>query len=106
MVSVEQRHAFSWTRGQTVLTLLRRIAEKKKYKGEAIPKGDFGGYGHYSELPPVSYCKYGANAQPAAQVMWKSTTRVGIACAKSKKGSWYTVARYSPPGNFVGQKPY
>lgn len=50
--------------------------------------------------------EFSTNIQTLAQVMWKSTTKIGIACAKNKKGGWYTVARYSPPGNFVGQKPY
>ncbi|EMC93983.1 hypothetical protein BAUCODRAFT_158619 [Baudoinia panamericana UAMH 10762] len=40
------------------------------------------------------------------QRMWKSTTHVGMGKAQSASGSWYIVARYSPPGNFIGQKPY
>jgi uncharacterized protein YkwD len=64
------------------------LAEAPYYKGEAIPQGNFSGYGHYT------------------QIMWSSTTRVGIATASNGKGAWYTVARYSPPGNYVGQRPY
>jgi hypothetical protein len=64
------------------------LNEKKKYKGEKIPKGDFSGYGHYT------------------QCVWEKSTKVGIAAAKDKKGAWYTVARYSAAGNVVGQKPY
>jgi hypothetical protein len=41
-----------------------------------------------------------------AQCMWKSTTKIGMASAKSAKGGVYTVGRYSPPGNWTGQKPY
>jgi uncharacterized protein YkwD len=64
------------------------LNEKNKYKGETIPKGNFSMYGHYT------------------QCVWKKTTKIGIATAKDKKGAFYTVARYSPAGNVVGQKPY
>jgi hypothetical protein len=43
---------------------------------------------------------------PIAQAVWNTTTKIGIASASDSKGAWYTVARYSPPGNFVGKKPY
>ncbi|KAH7234869.1 CAP domain-containing protein [Fusarium redolens] len=64
------------------------LNEKKHYKGETIPKGNFSDYGHYT------------------QCVWKSSTKIGIGAAKDSKGAWYTVARYSGPGNVVGQKPY
>ncbi|KAI0905412.1 glycoside hydrolase family 128 protein [Ustulina deusta] len=64
------------------------LAEEKNYHGEPIGQGDFGSYGHYT------------------QCMWKSTTKVGMAWAKDAKGGVYIVGRYSPTGNFVGQKPY
>ncbi|SPJ74183.1 related to plant PR-1 class of pathogen related proteins [Fusarium torulosum] len=64
------------------------LNEKKNYKGEKIPKGNFSEYGHYT------------------QCVWSKSTKVGIATARDSKGAWYTVARYSGPGNVVGQKPY
>ncbi|KAI0839525.1 glycoside hydrolase family 128 protein [Hypoxylon sp. FL0890] len=64
------------------------LDEEKNYHGEPIGQGNFGSYGHYT------------------QCMWKSTTKVGMGSAKDAKGGVYTVGRYSPPGNFVGQKPY
>ncbi|KAH7251191.1 CAP domain-containing protein [Fusarium tricinctum] len=64
------------------------LNEKKYYKGEKIPKGNFTQYGHYT------------------QCVWEKSTKVGIATAKDSKGAWYTVARYSGPGNVAGQKPY
>ncbi|KAF9766786.1 hypothetical protein IL306_000744 [Fusarium sp. DS 682] len=64
------------------------LNEKKYYKGETIPKGNFSNYGHYT------------------QCVWKTSTKIGIGSAKDKKGAWYTVARYSGPGNIVGKKPY
>ena len=39
-------------------------------------------------------------------MIWKNTTEVGMALAVSKSGATYVVARYSPPGNFVGETPY
>jgi hypothetical protein len=35
----------------------------------------------------------------AAQCMWKSTTKIGMAMATDSKGGVYVVGRYSPPGN-------
>ncbi|KAI1452488.1 glycoside hydrolase family 128 protein [Annulohypoxylon moriforme] len=64
------------------------IDEEKNYHGEPIGQGNFGSYGHYT------------------QCMWKSTTKLGMGSAKDAKGGVYTVGRYSPPGNIVGQKPY
>ncbi|KAI1206081.1 glycoside hydrolase family 128 protein [Annulohypoxylon truncatum] len=64
------------------------LDEEKNYHGEPIGQGDFGSYGHYT------------------QCMWKSTTKLGMGSAKDAKGGVYTVGRYSPPGNIVGQKPY
>ncbi|KAK7210375.1 hypothetical protein V2G26_017553 [Clonostachys chloroleuca] len=64
------------------------LSEEKYYSGQAISGTDFSKYGHYT------------------QIMWKTTTSVGIASATNGKGTYWTVARYSPPGNIVGQKPY
>ena len=64
------------------------ISEKKNYSGQKIPDGNFGSYGHYT------------------QVMWKNTKKVGIAACGSAKGGIYVVARYDPVGNYVGQTPY
>ncbi|CAJ2507690.1 Uu.00g088760.m01.CDS01 [Anthostomella pinea] len=64
------------------------LAEEKDYHGEPIGQGDFGSYGHYT------------------QCMWKSTTKLGMGWAKDSKGGVYIVGRYSPPGNWTGQKPY
>ncbi|KAI4596932.1 hypothetical protein KJ359_004842 [Pestalotiopsis sp. 9143b] len=64
------------------------MAEKSSYNGEVIPQGNFAAYGHYT------------------QCVWKSTVRIGMANATAANGGVYTVGRYSPPGNYVGQKPY
>ncbi|ETS85910.1 hypothetical protein PFICI_03935 [Pestalotiopsis fici W106-1] len=64
------------------------MAEKSSYNGEVIPQGNFNAYGHYT------------------QCVWNTTTKIGMANATASNGGVYTVARYSPPGNYVGQKPY
>ncbi|KAK7720935.1 hypothetical protein SLS64_001228 [Diaporthe eres] len=56
------------------------LNEKPNYHGENIPDGDFGSYGHY--------------------------TQVGIASAKAADGATYIVGRYTPPGNWMGQNAY
>lgn len=40
------------------------------------------------------------------QMIWKDTTKVGIGAYVNKKGNVYVVARYFPPGNFLGKYPY
>ncbi|TPX17762.1 uncharacterized protein E0L32_002863 [Thyridium curvatum] len=62
--------------------------EASKYHGEKIGEGNFADFGHYT------------------QCMWHSTTKVGMASATDKKGGVFVVGRYSPPGNWSGQKPY
>uniref|UniRef100_A0A8H7NJE0 SCP domain-containing protein n=1 Tax=Bionectria ochroleuca TaxID=29856 RepID=A0A8H7NJE0_BIOOC len=64
------------------------LDEVSNYHGEAIPKGNFQAYGHYT------------------QCMWSTTYKIGVATAQAADGSYYTVARYSPPGNIVGKVPY
>jgi len=83
-------YAYSSTGVVSPLTRAAQLwmAEFPNYHGEAIPQGDFAGYGHYT------------------QCMWSTTTRVALACATSARCYVYTVARYSPPGNYTGQKPY
>jgi hypothetical protein len=40
------------------------------------------------------------------QMVWKTTTHVGIGKAVCKNGSILIVANYSPPGNYIGERPY
>jgi len=40
------------------------------------------------------------------QMVWHSTTAVGIGVAVSSRGETYVVARYDPSGNWQGQYPY
>ena len=40
------------------------------------------------------------------QMVWHSTTAVGIGVAVSSRGETYVVARYNPSGNWQGEYPY
>lgn len=40
------------------------------------------------------------------QCIWPTTTKVGIGAAKASNGATYVVARYTPPGNWMGQNAY
>ncbi|KAL8820648.1 MAG: hypothetical protein Q9223_001170 [Gallowayella weberi] len=64
------------------------VNEKKNYHGEKIGEGNFGSYGHYT------------------QVIWPSTTAVGVALAHDDDGGVFVVGRYSPPGNFSGKNAF
>ncbi|KAI1842889.1 hypothetical protein JX265_012018 [Neoarthrinium moseri] len=63
------------------------IAEKSSYNGEAISSTNYMSFGHYT------------------QVVWGSTTHVGMGSASDSSGAVYVVARYSPPGNMIGETP-
>lgn len=38
--------------------------------------------------------------------MWKNTKQIGAGQARRKDGRFVVVIRYSPPGNFVGEKQF
>ena len=40
------------------------------------------------------------------QMVWRTTTQVGIGVSVCSNGSYIIVADYSPPGNMMGEKPY
>src|SRR5215213_4257796 len=40
------------------------------------------------------------------QMVWRTTTKIGIAKAACPSGATIIVANYSPIGNYMGQKPY
>lgn len=66
----------------------------------------------YNEINDYKYSAYGSKLNESVmighytQMVWKSTTKVGIALARSSEGKEYIVARYSPPGNYLGKYPY
>ncbi|KAH8773593.1 CAP domain-containing protein [Diaporthe sp. PMI_573] len=64
------------------------VGEKDLYNGEAITgSGNFEQYGHYT------------------QIIWASTSKIGMAVADDGAGGYYVVARYNPAGNMIGETP-
>jgi len=62
--------------------------EIHSYKYRKCCGRNFGKTGHYT------------------QMVWETTTEIGIGVAVSKSGETYVVARYNPAGNFQGRYPY
>ncbi len=64
----------------------------------------------YSEIKDYRYApltaQNSAKTGHYSQMVWKSTTHVGIGISRCKDGETLIVANYNPPGNWVGQKPY
>ena len=59
----------------------------------------------YGTFPDVSTDGNWASVGHYTQMIWKGTTDVG--CAVANGGGWdILVCRYSPPGNYIGEKPY
>jgi pathogenesis-related protein 1 len=63
-------------------------SEIKQYKYSRLTEGNWYKTGHYT------------------QMVWKSTTHVGMGMAVCKSGAILIVANYSPSGNYMGEKPY
>ncbi len=57
---------------------------------------------HYD--PSTGRC-VGGECGHYTQLVWRATTEVGCGAATCGS-SHFTVCNYSPPGNFVGQRPY
>lgn len=64
----------------------------------------------YSEISKYTYGPItAANFAPTGhytQMVWSGTTQVGIGQANCRGGGTVIAAEYSPPGNYIGQKPY
>ncbi|EDO30082.1 predicted protein [Nematostella vectensis] len=67
----------------------------------------------YSEIDNYDYTDYtnhpGGVIGHFTQIVWKSTTEVGVGVAKAIVGGWtktYIVARYRTAGNAIGQSHY
>ena len=75
------------------------------------PAGD-GSTAWYNEIDDYTYSVIGSpeNANVMighyTQMIWSSTTEVGIGKATSASGREFVAARYSPPGNYIGEFPY
>jgi pathogenesis-related protein 1 len=64
----------------------------------------------YGEIGDDATCVEGEMCGHYTQVVWKSTSRVGCAMSKYKRGqykNWYLiVCKYQTPGNYTGETPY
>lgn len=63
-------------------------SEKKDFRNVPLKGNNWYKTGHYS------------------QIVWKTTTHVGMASARCSKGETIVVANYSPPGNYMGETAY
>ena len=62
-------------------------------------------YFKYAKFPKVSKSGNWADVGHYTQMIWRDTKEVG--CAISRARNWeILVCRYSPPGNYMGQKVY
>ena len=66
----------------------------------------------YNEINEYTYSPIGSPLNKSVvighytQMVWKTTTKVGMAKARSSSGKEYIVARYAPGGNYIGDYPY
>lgn len=64
----------------------------------------------YSEKTFYTYstnsCQSGQACGHYTQVVWKASIKIGCYAAKCPNGAEIWGCNYSPPGNYVGQKPY
>lgn len=64
----------------------------------------------YSEIKDFTNSKLNlenwAKVAHYTQMVWRTTTKIGIAKATCPSGATIIVANYSPRGNYMGEKPY
>ena len=66
----------------------------------------------YNEIKDYKYAEIGSSLNEGVvighytQMVWDSTKYIGMGSAISSDGKVYVVARYNPPGNYIGQFPY
>jgi uncharacterized protein YkwD len=114
-------HAATWAAHlQQLGTLQHSDNASRPNEGENLWMGRSGGYSatemaqswasekknfRYGTFPNVSKTGNWGDVGHYTQMVWKSTTKIGCAIAKGPKWD-VLVCRYSPPGNFLNQKPY
>lgn len=95
----------------------RSGTKKEKSYGENIFMGSGAAYtaldastSWYSEIKDYVHGPLNSsnwyNTGHYTQVVWSSTTEVGVGTATCESGAIIIVANYNPPGNYMGQKAY
>jgi hypothetical protein len=80
---------FGTAKGLTTLDASKAwYSEIKDFNGEKLTTKNFVKVAHYT------------------QMVWKTTSKLGIAKASCPSGATIIVANYSPLGNYMGQRPY
>ncbi|KAL3614396.1 hypothetical protein CASFOL_042470 [Castilleja foliolosa] len=51
-------------------------------------------------------CDYGKECGHYTQVVWRNSIRLGCARVKCNNGGVFVTCNYSPPGNYIGERPY
>lgn len=80
---------FATDPGVTTLTASKAwYNEINDYSNQKINVNNIAKVGHYT------------------QMVWRSTTKMGIGVSRCPSGATIIVANYSPRGNFLGERPY
>ena len=80
---------FGTAKGLTALDASKAwYSEIKDFTGEKLTVKNFVKVAHYT------------------QMVWRTTTKLGMAKASCPSGATIIVANYSPLGNYMGEKPY
>jgi uncharacterized protein YkwD len=94
---ISLRHSTDWDYGENLYSSWNKDqsctaatdawwAERPLYHNEPIGEGNFGDYGHYTQL------------------VWPTTAYVGCACANNGPTKRFWVCEYDPPGNMLGER--
>jgi uncharacterized protein YkwD len=72
---------------------------------QALPRPEVVVDHWYSEIQQYNFNKPGFQAGTGhfTQLVWQSSTALGMGIAQAADGTWYVVGNYSPPGNVSGQ---
>ncbi|XP_020234028.1 pathogenesis-related protein 1-like [Cajanus cajan] len=112
----------------TVAAFAQNYANQRKGDCQLIHSGGGGKYGEnlamstgdlsgaeavklwVDEKPYYDYdsnsCVEGQMCGHYTQVVWRNSTRIGCAKVKCDNGGTFVTCNYSPPGNYIGQRPY
>ncbi|XP_020908986.1 Golgi-associated plant pathogenesis-related protein 1 isoform X2 [Exaiptasia diaphana] len=108
------REAQAWAKNIAKKNKLMHAKDRKSGEGENIfmsSSADFDDAGAdatdswYSEVKNYNFKKggYQPNTGHFTQVVWKSSSELGMARSKAKNGCVYVVARYKPGGNMMNE---